>query len=177
MQGEQSDPEIEHCMRVVTEVLTALEVPASIVTDSQCLQVTMLIARERAIARSFSELPLRQGRPEHLTLAAAERHADWVREASPNLTVVGRLLAVAVDEVRRLRRTALPELALGCKLVSIQFDQWGRPTVKLPDCWRCEEDELCCPAPHSPLRRWICLQCNWEFVHTPVLPEVQVQDA
>lgn len=50
---------------------------------------------------STLEQPLRSGRPEHLTLEAAEKHADWLRNA--NATVVGKLLIVVVDEVRRLR--------------------------------------------------------------------------
>jgi hypothetical protein len=48
---------------------------------------------------------LRSGRPEHLTLEAAEQHAAWLRErSSDNLTVVAKLMLVLHDEVLRLRK-------------------------------------------------------------------------
>lgn len=60
------------------------------------------------------------------------------------------------------------ELELARKLIAVGFDRCGTPTTKLPSCWRCEEDELCCPSPHVRLRQWQCLRCNWIFEHTPL---------
>ena len=58
---------------------------------------------------------IRTGRPEHLTLEAAERHAQRLRDLAPSeVTLVGRLLVVMHNEVLRLGAklalmAALPE--------------------------------------------------------------------
>lgn len=58
-----------------------------------------------ALASAHSKHPgLRAGRPEHLTIEAAEAQADWLREQRENCTVVGKLLIVVVDELREQRK-------------------------------------------------------------------------
>lgn len=160
-------------------------------------------ARDAALAflSVQSKYPgLRAGRPEHLTVEAAEAHADWLRAQGDNVTVVAKLLVIAIDELRAERdgvrreialvphpdanqigpvlvpmMVSVPdkEIGLARKLLAIRFDEHGTPTTKLPSCWRCEEDELMCMSPsrHARVRIWKCLRCSWSFEHSALGPE------
>lgn len=51
-------------------------------------------------------------------------------------------------------------------LASVRFDEYGTPDRKLPDCPRCEEDELHVYQVTSEAK---CLRCGWHCKWTPTV--------
>lgn len=124
--SDELNAELELCAKVMSEIIEVLGIESSELSDDQGQLVQQIILRELSQARGPGH-GLRGGRPEHLTLQVAEEHADWLRGmGTDNVRVVGKLLVVAVDEVRRLRAreaSLLQDLDRGAKISGDEIDR------------------------------------------------------
>lgn len=102
---DDKQAELQLCEQLVGEIIDVLGIEAEQVSDDQSALVQQIVYRARSVSPSmFEECSLRAGRPEDLTLAKAEEHADWLRAMDQrSVRFVGKLLIVAVNELRRLR--------------------------------------------------------------------------
>jgi hypothetical protein len=82
-----------------------------------------------------------------MTPETAMKHADWLRERQRNeeLTVLGSMLVVMDDEVRRLReeRDLFSNAQLAAELRIVELRAMLARVEALPDYWRKTYDDNC----------------------------------